>query len=118
MKADYFDDLLSGASPVVPGASPVNGDTGKPPVRRASPASPVVPGADDQLLQTDEQREAYARLYAIDRERRSGRIPAHYTARTDCANCGEVPIFDGAPDRVDGCPWCLVGGAPRRSPGR
>jgi len=112
MQADYFGDLLSDVSPVVPSASPATGDAGKPPARRASPVSPVVPGADDPLLETTDQRETYARLVAIDRQRRDGIVPAHYTATTHCNSCGPVPIFQGCPPEVEGCPWCLVGGPP------
>lgn len=41
------------------------------------------------------------------RMREQGTVPLHYTAVTECAGCGQVPIFPGAPARVDGCPWCF-----------
>ena len=40
--------------------------------------------------------------------RELGRIPPEYTSTTICAGCGCVHIFEGAPDRVMGCPWCHV----------
>ncbi len=52
--SDYFAELF--ASPVVPGASPVTGDTAKPENTGMSPVSPVVPG---QKAQTDAQEEKY-----------------------------------------------------------
>lgn len=36
-----------------------------------------------------------------------GEIPPHYTHTTTCRHCGEVPIFPGVPDKVEGCPWCF-----------
>ena len=56
------------------------------------------------------EREALTRLVEIRRMRERGEVPSHYTARTVCAHCGDVPIFEGAPDRVLGCPWCFVKG--------
>lgn len=49
---------------------------------------------------------AYA-LAVCDRKlRERGIAPAHYTARTHCKGCGLVPIFEGCPPQVEGCPWC------------
>ncbi|MCZ6759358.1 MAG: hypothetical protein O7D29_03145 [Gemmatimonadetes bacterium] len=58
--------------------------------------------------------EALARAIQIRRMREHGEIPPHYTATTTCRHCGEVPIFEGAGERVPGCPWCLnrVSGKP------
>ena len=37
-----------------------------------------------------------------------GEIPASYTASTNCNHCGLVPIFEGCPPDVLGCPWCFI----------
>ena len=52
--------------------------------------------------------EAAAIAYAekIQAVREQGRVPGSYTAITHCRHCGTVPIFAGAPARVDACPWC------------
>ncbi len=50
---------------------------------------------------------AFADLEAIRQIRESGNCPDTYTAKTTCRNCGEVPIFEGCPPQVNGCPWCL-----------
>jgi hypothetical protein len=36
-----------------------------------------------------------------------GRKPAHYTQAAYCEHCGPVYLFEGAPARVLGCPWCF-----------
>lgn len=54
--------------------------------------------------------EALASLkYAVrtKRMREHGMVPPDYTASTICRSCGPVPIFQGSPAQVDGCPWCL-----------
>ncbi|CAN5159051.1 hypothetical protein BH24PSE2_BH24PSE2_17540 [soil metagenome] len=51
--------------------------------------------------------EAFARAVRTTRQRERGEIPAHYTATTTCRGCGPVPIWPGAPEHVDGCPWCF-----------
>lgn len=51
--------------------------------------------------------DAFARAIQVRRMREHGEVPKHYTSKTDCAHCGPVPIFEGAPDRVLGCPWCF-----------
>lgn len=45
-----------------------------------------------------------ARIERAQRDR--GIVPARYAATTECAGCGPVPIFEGAPERVAACPWC------------
>ena len=52
---------------------------------------------------------ALSRAISIQRLRSRGEIPPHYTGTTSCKHCGTVPIFEGCPDRVEGCPWCLAG---------
>ena len=39
--------------------------------------------------------------------RSRGEVPSHYTAMTNCRRCGSVPIWEGVPAEVLGCPWCL-----------
>ena len=65
----------------------------------------------DEILQllalTPDERVAVAYCEAVARERGKGRNPASYTSTTFCAGgCGHVFIFQGAPTRVDSCPWC------------
>ncbi len=48
--------------------------------------------------------------------RERGIAPRHYVAQTVCRHCGPVPIFPGAPARVEGCPWCLNRAAGRPIP--
>lgn len=50
------------------------------------------------------------------RMRELGIVPPHYTAVTECAGCGLVPIFPGVPSRVLACPWCLNRAAGRPMP--
>ena len=51
---------------------------------------------------------AYRRTTGITLQLRHGVTPDGWTARTSCANCGTVPIFEGAPATVLACPWCHV----------
>ena len=46
-------------------------------------------------------------MVAIMEMREKGIIPDHYTATTECIHCGPVPIFEGVPEKVEGCPWCM-----------
>lgn len=48
-----------------------------------------------------------AALVAIVEMREKGITPPHYTSQTDCKRCGPVPIFEGCPPEVEGCPWCF-----------
>ena len=50
---------------------------------------------------------AYRLAYQTRREREAGTIPATYSSATVCTGCGPVPIWPGAPARVQGCPWCI-----------
>ena len=43
---------------------------------------------------------------------RLGIVPEHYTNTTKCKHCGTVPIFEGCPPQVIGCPWCFAEGPP------
>jgi len=46
-------------------------------------------------------------MVAIIEMRERGIVPDHYTSETDCKHCGPVPIFEGCPPQVEGCPWCF-----------
>jgi len=41
-------------------------------------------------------------------KRRMGVIPEHYTQDMHCLNCGDVKLWEGCPEIVQGCPWCFV----------
>ncbi len=60
-----------------------------------------------ELLTDPAKLIAFADLLAISQIRESGGIPDTYTGKTTCQNCGEVPIWQGCPPQVNGCPWCL-----------
>ena len=53
------------------------------------------------------QLKAFAELAMIEDMRKQGITPDHYTSKTECKHCGPVPIFEGCPPEVDGCPWCF-----------
>ena len=57
-------------------------------------------------LEPDEYPIA-AELVEIVQMRERGEIPAHYTSTTTCKHCGPVPIWNGCPPEVQGCPWCM-----------
>jgi len=64
-------------------------------------------GPDWSWLQRHVQAlKAFADCVRISRMRQRGEVPAHYTATTNCRGCGPVPIFPGAAQVVDLCPWC------------
>ena len=46
-------------------------------------------------------------MVAITEMRERGIVPDHYTSETECKHCGPVPIFEGCPPKVNGCPWCF-----------
>lgn len=56
---------------------------------------------------TDDERQAIEYAERIARLREDGRVPDSYTGQTVCQGCGLVWIFQGAPSRVDSCPWCF-----------
>lgn len=57
---------------------------------------------DPELLAT------YAHSIQVRRMREAGEIPPHYTSCAFCTGCNQmVPIFEGSPARVLGCPWCF-----------
>ena len=57
-------------------------------------------------LESDEVLIA-AELVEIVQMRERGEIPAHYASTTTCKHCGPVPIWNGCPPEVQGCPWCF-----------
>ena len=72
-------------------------------------------GADWEEISSDPaQLKTFAELVMVEDMRHHGAVPDHYTATTDCEHCGPVPIFEGVPDQVKGCPWCFnrVAGLP------
>ena len=65
-------------------------------------------GSDwDEIANDPAQLKAFAELLMIGEMREKGITPDHYTATTTCKHCGPVPIWDGCPSEVQGCPWCL-----------
>ena len=46
-------------------------------------------------------------MLRIQEMRSRGIVPDHYSATTKCRRCGPVPIFEGCPPEVGGCPWCF-----------
>jgi len=65
-------------------------------------------GADwDEIANDPAQLKAFAELLMIGEMREQGIVPDHYTATTTCIHCGPVPIFEGLPETVKGCPWCF-----------
>jgi len=50
--------------------------------------------------------QALRLAHAFGLTRAAGLAPDHYTGQTVCQSCGPVPIWEGAPASVQGCPWC------------
>lgn len=61
----------------------------------------------DEVSNDPAQLVAFADSLAIVQIRESGGVPDSYVTVTTCRNCGEVPIWQGCPPQVNGCPWCL-----------
>ena len=55
---------------------------------------------------TEAEKRAIEYCERVAKDREAGRVPASYISTTHCRGCGTVPIFAGAPARVDSCPWC------------
>ena len=65
-------------------------------------------GSDWEEISNDPQQlKAYFELLMIGDMRSKGIAPDHYTSITECIHCGPVPIFEGLPEKVAGCPWCF-----------
>jgi hypothetical protein len=67
---------------------------------------------------TPDGLRALAHAVQASRMRERGEIPPGWTATTHCSHCGRVPIFQGCPNAVNGCPWCFnrVAGRPIPQP--
>ena len=65
-------------------------------------------GSDwEEIANDPQQLKAYYELLMIEDMRSQGIAPDHYTSTTTCKHCGPVPIFEGVPEKVAGCPWCF-----------
>ena len=53
------------------------------------------------------QLKAFGDWVAVSDMRERGIVPDHYSATAECRRCGPVPIFEGCPPEVLGCPWCF-----------
>ena len=60
-----------------------------------------------EIAANPDQLKAFAELLMIVEMREKGICPAHYIGTTHCKHCGPVPIWDGCPPEVSGCPWCF-----------
>lgn len=60
-----------------------------------------------EIFANPDQLEAFKAAAETAEQIRHGEVPAHYTATTTCKHCGPVPIFQGCPSQVLGCPWCF-----------
>lgn len=61
----------------------------------------------DSQLMTPKGLEALAHTVRATRMREAGEIPPGWTAITTCRHCGPVPIWEGCPPEIQGCPWCF-----------
>jgi len=61
----------------------------------------------DEIANNPKQLKAFNELLMISEMRLQGVIPDHYTSSTECRHCGPVPIWNGCPPQVAGCPWCF-----------
>lgn len=54
--------------------------------------------------------KTFANACAVLKEMKQGKIPIHYTSKTQCQQCGEVSIPPELANNgfVLGCPWCLL----------
>lgn len=65
-------------------------------------------GNDWPLIKNDrESLFAFRQALITRRMIERGEVPEHYTTSTNCRRCGFVPIFEGCPPEVQGCPWCF-----------
>ena len=58
-------------------------------------------------LKTKNDDPCVHEMIRITRMRYEGKAPDHYTSATTCKHCGGVPIWEGCPPEVLGCPWCF-----------
>lgn len=61
----------------------------------------------DEIARKPEPFSAFLCMVQTVRAVRAGQVPEHYTATTNCRQCGPVPIWPGLPAEVAGCPWCF-----------
>ena len=61
----------------------------------------------DEIANDPAQLKTFAELLMIGEMRERGIVPDHYSATTKCKHCGSVPIWEGCPPEVLGCPWCF-----------
>ena len=61
----------------------------------------------DSQLMTLKGLEALAHVVRATRMRAQGEIPPEWTSITSCRHCGPVPIWEGCPPDIQGCPWCF-----------
>lgn len=61
---------------------------------------------------------ALAELLRTQAQRDRGEVPPHYTQACECATCGPVWLWEGAPAHLTACPWCMTRakGAPTPQP--
>ncbi len=65
-------------------------------------------GSDwDEISADPAKLKSFAELVMIEDMRHQGIVPDHYTATTNCKQCGPGPIFEGNWAESDGCPWCF-----------
>ena len=65
-------------------------------------------GCDWSEIQNDpDTLNSFAHAVYTRRMRESGQRPAHYTQESFCKHCGPVWLWEGAPEHVQGCPWCF-----------
>ena len=71
--------------------------------------SPFVSSVSEWLeeLKTKSDDSCVHEMIQITQMRYEGKTPDHYTSTTECKHCGSVPIWDGCPPEVQGCPWCM-----------
>ena len=60
-----------------------------------------------EVANDPDQLRCFADMLAIEDMRQRGIVPDHYSATTECKGCGPVPIFEGLPNTIRGCPWCF-----------
>jgi hypothetical protein len=61
----------------------------------------------EEIASNPKQLKEFYELLMISEMRSQGIAPDHYTDTTTCKHCGPVPIWEGCPPEVLGCPWCF-----------
>ena len=61
----------------------------------------------EEIAKDPKQLKAFCELLMIEDMRLKGVTPDHYTSTTTCKHCGPVPVWEGCPPEVNGCPWCF-----------